>query len=98
MVTGLCWAIAWRNAAIPATGTNAELTNTTGKIHVKDAAWTASTFLRDRPMHAEIHENVNPTASTRTTTPIASEQAVLELEAHQVPDRDHDHQQDEVLE
>ena len=72
MVTGLFRATTWRNPAMPATGTNAELTNTTGKIHVNDAAWTASTFFNDRPMHAEIHENVNPTASTRTTTPMAS--------------------------
>ena len=45
---------------MPATGTNAELTNTTGKIQVNDAAWTASTCFNASPMQAEIHENVKP--------------------------------------
>ena len=54
-----------------ATGTNAELTNTIGKMHVKTAACTASTSFMASPTDAEIHENANPTASTRTTTPSA---------------------------
>ena len=40
--------------AMPATGTNAELTNTIGKIRVNTAAWTASTSLSNRPTVAEI--------------------------------------------
>src|SRR5207248_910460 len=71
IVTGLFLAITCRNGAMPATGTNAELTNTTGKIQVNDAAWTASTSLSASPMQAEIHENVKLTASTRTMTPSA---------------------------
>ena len=60
-VTGLLRATDLQEpAAIPTTGTNAELTNTMGKIHVNDAAWTASTCLIARPMQAEIHENANP--------------------------------------
>ena len=56
---------------MPSTGTKAELTNTTGKIHVKLAACTASTCFNDNPMQAEIHENVNPTARTSAYMPIA---------------------------
>ena len=71
MVTGLLRATTCRNPDMPATGTNAELTNTTGKIQVNDAAWTASTCFNARPMQAEIHENAKPTAITSRTTPSA---------------------------
>src|SRR6186997_2553388 len=64
MVTGLLRATTCRNPDMPATGTNAELTNTTGKIQVNDAACTASTCFSARPMQAEIHENAKPTAIT----------------------------------
>ena len=55
MLTGLCRATGCRNDAMPEIGTNAELTNTTGKIQVNEAAWTASTSFSESPMHAEIH-------------------------------------------
>src|SRR5205823_11953316 len=70
-VTGLFRATTCNADAIPATGTNAELTNTTGKIHVNEAAWTASTSFKARPRHAEIHENANPTARTSAISPNA---------------------------
>ena len=38
---------------------------------MKVAAWTASTFLSERPTEAEIHENVNPTAITSRSIQIA---------------------------
>src|SRR5262245_42445601 len=68
-VTGLWAAIGCKTSDMLPTGTNAALMNTIGKISVKIAACTASTCLIARPIVAEIHENVNPTATTRTTTP-----------------------------
>ena len=66
---------------MPTTGTNAELTNTTGKIHVNEAACTASTCFSDRPMQAEIHENVKPDRHHQHDDAERVEKPVLEPEA-----------------
>ena len=89
-MTGLWRATTCMNGAMPTTGTNAELTNTTGKIHVNEAAWTASTCFRDRPMQAEIHENVKPTAITSTIIQQRVDEAVLEPEPDDVADHEDD--------
>ena len=46
---------------------------------------------------AEIHENANPIASTRSTVPTALGEAVLEPEPHQVADHDHEEHEHRVL-
>ena len=94
--TGWFLANAWSQPGIEPTGTNADDAKTSGARMGNDAACAVSALLTDRPTIAKIHDRENPKQQHHGHTGDQAERAGLHPKADEVPDGQHQHDDEHV--